>query len=144
MVDFPADWTPDYPDQETLMLDLIQPWLDELGTGNLAVTWLPDNYVELIDGGTVIVRVHRLGGGLHDRVLDTGTLQLVVATSKREWSSRITAVLRDRLAGIYPQEMDGTPIARISEMTGPLEIPDLSPDPRLVQSLYQMTCRKTR
>ena len=124
-------------------MDIVQPHLDEVN--GKAVTWLPDA-TELntrLKAGGVVVRVHRLGGGV-DGLIDVGTIQLGVVANKRSTSWAVLGHLRDVLLEFAPGDVNGVEIASIEEMTGPLQLPELSPDRRLVQGLFRVTCRKIR
>lgn len=128
---------------------VIQSALDALDPGGLAVTWIPDADVlgPMLDAGKVVVRVHRLGGGLHDRVLDTGTLQVAVLSESRATSWKVLQYLRGVLIDATDTEVDVdglTHVSRIEEMTGPIQVPELNPDERLVQAMFAVTCRKRR
>ena len=145
---FPAGWMASYPDQERVLLAIIQPALDALDPGGVAVTWLPDDLAGVLDAGKVVVRVHRVGGGLHDRVLDTGTLQVAVIASTRATSWQALSYLRDVLIGAVDTDIsiDGQDVhvGQVDEMSGPIQIPELNPDERLVQAMFAVTCRKVR
>ncbi len=124
-------------------MDLLQPHLDEVN--GVAVTWLPvkDELDARLDAGGVFVRVHRLGGAV-DGMVDTGTIQLGVLAKTRAMSWAVLGHLRDVLLEFAPGTVSGVAVAAIGEMTGPLQIPELSPDLRLVQGLFRVSCRKIR
>lgn len=149
MITFPNWYEGGFPDTELLVLDLVQRFLDDLDPQGLAVTWLPDNYAELVDSGAPVVRVYR--GGIASRGLfDPAAVQLGVIASSRADSWAVMEYLRQILLsfdhGGPVKREDGSVsmIESVSEVVGPQQLPELNPDLRLVPATFRIETRRPR
>lgn len=140
----PAWYLGGYPDRELLVMDILQPRLDEW-TGGLirAVSWLPDDAYSSADP---IVRVYRTGGGVQgDAARDVALVQVAaLATSRAEaWSvmefCRQVLLAYNRLPAAKRSGVDMS-----EEVVGPQQVPDLNPEGRLVTTLWRIGCRMPR
>jgi hypothetical protein len=148
-VQFPDWYEGGFPDREQLVMDLVQKYLDLLAPQGLAVTWLPDNFNELVEAGTVIVRVYRGGMGA-DGLWDSAAVQLGVIAQSREDSWAVMEYLRQMMLsyehGGPVRRADGSIsyVDSIEEMNGPQQIQELVPDFRLVPVTFNVECRRPR
>ncbi|BAH52291.1 hypothetical protein [Rhodococcus opacus] len=148
MVDFPDWYQGSFEDAELLVMDLLQPHLDDITPQGTACTWLPDNYGDVLP----IVRVYRQGGSLdYDQMMDAAQVQLGVIGRSREESWAVLGFCREILraykrGGTVLRE-DGvtkTHIHSCNEMIGPQQIPELNPDFRLVPATFEVVTRYPR
>lgn len=148
-VTFPAWYTGGFPDRELVVLDLVQSYLDLCTPAGLACTWLPDNYAQLVAGGTPVVRIYRGGMGA-DGLWDAAAVQVGVIASTRADSWAVMEYLRQILlsfdhGGKVTRADDSiTLISSIEEIVGPQQIPELNPDNRLVPATFRVECRIPR
>lgn len=148
-IQFPDWYEGGFPDRELVVMDLVQKYLDLLTPQGLAVTWLPDNYTQLVENGTVVVRVYR--GGLNaDGLWDPAAVQLGVIAQTRADSWAVMEYLRqimlsyDHGGGVQRADGSVTQIATVAEIGGPQQIPELNPDFRLVPATFNVECRRPR
>lgn len=150
MVQLPASYKRSFPDQELVVLDLIQPWLDEMTPQGVAVNWLPGDATQKVAEGISYATVSRVPGGGVNGVLDEGVIQVAVLASSRTDSWAVTEYLRSRLLdclhGVDVSHEDGssTRVHSVTQNNTPL-LPSVSvPDQRLTWATYNVTCRKYR
>lgn len=150
MVQLPAGYKQAFPDQELVVLDLVQPWLNELTPQGVAVNWLPGDATKRIADGVVFASISRVPGGGVDGVLDEGVIQVAVMAASRADSWSVTEYLRSRLLdclhGVDVAHGDGsaTRVHSVTQNNTPL-LPSVTvPDQRLTWATYNVTCRKYR
>ena len=146
---FPDWYEGGFPDRELVVMDALQPFLDLMTPTGLAVTWLPDDYDDLVRAGHSIVRVYRGGLGV-EGIFDAAAVQLGVIAGTRADSWSVMEYLRQMLLsykrGGPVRREDGsiTHITSVEEMIGPQQVPELNPDYRLVPATFRVECRQPR
>lgn len=150
MITLPDNYKRAFPDQELVVLDLVQPWLDELTPQGVAVNWLPENATQQVAEGVAFAMVSRVPGGGVDGVLDEGVIQVAVLAASRTDSWAVTEYLRSRLldclhgVDVAHQDGESTRVHSVTQNNTPL-LPSVSvPDQRLTWATYNVTCRKYR
>lgn len=159
---FPNWWAGGFPDRELVVMDALQPILDTVdvldSAGNpvldngvprrpYACSWLPDDYTSHLP----LIRVFR-GGGAADTtaMVDPAAVQVAVIARDRAESWALMELCRQWLLsfknGGTVLRADGskTLIDTVEELVGPQQFPELSPEKRLVQLNFRVTCRKPR
>ena len=150
MIVFPAWYRGGFPDRELVVMDLLAPFLgllaDESGPRpGLACSWLPADYGDHLP----IVRVYRVGGSADDGV-DVAAVQLGVIGADRAESWAVAEFCRQIMLsftdGGTVARADGTAtlVDSITEMAGPVQLPELNPDFRLVPVTFAVICRRPR
>ncbi|MFR9767054.1 hypothetical protein [Nocardia sp. SC052] len=146
---FPDWWEGGWPDAELVALDLAQYYLNLLTPTGLAVTWLPDDFADLVEAGTPVVRAYRGGMGA-EGLWDPAAVQLGVIARKRSTSWEVLEYLRQMFLsyehGGPVRRADGsiTYVDCIEEIVGPQQLPELNPDDRLVPATYRIELRRPR
>lgn len=133
-------------------MDLVQAELDRLSPKGFACTFLPDTFSDDIDSGVAFARVQRMGGGLDEhRNTDLGMLQVDVIAASRSAAWQVMTLLRTRFLAFYQggeilrEDGSKTYVYEIEEINGPLQLPELNPDDRMVrQTVVMRTRRNTR
>ncbi|MFI7191478.1 hypothetical protein ACIBQ0_17225 [Nocardia nova] len=127
-------------------MDLVQTYLDLLTPQGKAVTFLTEEDGALVDSGIPVVRVYR--GGLNAEGLwDPAAVQLAVIAQTRADSWAVMEYLRQVMLsfehGGPVRRADGsiTLLSEVTEMNGPMQIPELNPDHRLVPATFNVECR---
>jgi hypothetical protein len=143
-ITFPDWWKGGFPDRELVVMDLLQPYLNMLSPQGLACSWLPEDYGKKLP----IVRVYRGGGSENYEIRsDPANVQLGVIGATRADSWAVVEYCRQimlsyRHGGRVTREDGSTTIVQsIEEMTGPQQLPELSPDYRLVPITFQVNCK---
>ncbi|MFC8531934.1 hypothetical protein [Nocardia sp. NPDC057227] len=151
-----------FPDGELLVLDALQPVLDEVdvldrngdpvldaGQPRRPTGWthLPDNFADRLP----IVRVYRGGGASDMGVLkDPAAVQLAVIADTRAESWQLMELCQQWLLTYYrggAVVREGgatTQIQGVEELIGPQYVPELNPDKRMVVRTFRVTCRLPR
>lgn len=140
----PAWYQGGYPDREALVIDILQPRLDEwTGATIEVVTWLPEGAMQSVDP---IVRVYRTGGGVQgDASRDVAVVQVAVLSLNRALSWAVMEFCRQVLLAydrLPAAKRSGVDVAE--EVIGPQQIPDLNPEGRLVTTSWRIGCRVPR
>ncbi|WP_455749939.1 phage tail termination protein [Nocardia nova] len=146
MIAFPDWYEGGFPDREEVVMDLVQTYLDLLTPQGKAVTFLTEEDGALVDSGIPVVRVYR--GGLNAEGLwDPAAVQLAVIAQTRADSWAVMEYLRQVMLsfehGGPVRRADGsiTLLSEVTEMNGPMQIPELNPDHRLVPATFNVECR---
>lgn len=146
MIAFPDWYKGGFPDREEVVMDLVQTYLDLLTPQGKAVTFLTQEDGALVDSGVPVVRVYR--GGLNAEGLwDPAAVQLGVIAQTRADSWAVMEYLRQVMLsfehGGPVRRADGsvTLLSEVTEMSGPMQIPELNPDHRLVPATFNVECR---
>lgn len=147
MISFPAWYEGGFPDREEVVMDLVQTYLDLLTPQGKAVTFLTQEDGALVESGVPVVRVYR--GGLNAEGLwDPAAVQLGVIAQTRADSWAVMEYLRQIMLsykhGGSVRRADGsvTLLSEVTEMNGPIQIPELNPDHRLVPATFNVECRR--
>ncbi|MFC9432685.1 hypothetical protein [Nocardia sp. NPDC057030] len=113
----------------------------------LACTWLPENYTQRLP----VVRVYRGGGAADVGVMrDPASVQVAVIADTREESWVLLEFCRQWLLSyqrggtVVRADESTTLIDTVEELVGPQQVPELSPDKRLVPLTFRVVCRKPR
>lgn len=144
-IQFPNWYVGGWPDRELLMLDLTQRWLDELNPQGVSVTWLPDNFEELLTEGRIIARIYRGGLGA-DGKIDAAAVQVTTIGASRQDSWDAMEYLRQMILsyqrGGTVLRADGstTWISYVEEMVGPQQIFEMDLDERMVPATFRIEC----
>lgn len=148
---FPDWWKGFLPDREFVVMDLLQPFLDQCesdtGTTIGCDTRLPDE----LSSHLPFIRVYRGGGAGDVGVLtDPAAVQLGVIGVTRSDSWELMNFCRALMwtyrdgGSVLREDGSHTYVDSITEMTGPQQIPELNPDHRLVPLTFRVTCRPPR
>lgn len=151
-----------FPDRELVVIDALQPVLDLVEVYDLdgvqvfdgllprrplACTWLPEDYTQHLP----VVRVYRGGGAADAGVMrDPASVQVAVIADTRAESWELLEYCRQWLlsfhrGGTVTRADDSqTLVDCIEELVGPQQVPELSPDTRLVPLTFRVTCRRPR
>ncbi|MFD4442521.1 hypothetical protein ACFWPK_22400 [Nocardia sp. NPDC058519] len=158
-LEFPAIWEGGFPDREEVVMDLLQPFLDLVGVLDangdpildggvprrpMACTWLPDDFVSRLP----LVRVYRGGGAAESVAMkDPANVQVATIGRTRSESWELAEYCRQwmlsfsRGGSVARADGSTTLIDCIEEFIGPQQLPELSPDSRLVPLTYRVVCR---
>lgn len=137
----------DFPDIELVVCDLLAP----LGR---AVTWIPDDYTTVIDTEPIL-RVVRTGGASPDGRHDHPVVQVGVISRSRAQSWAVMGQVRTAIRelciggpgtvhGTYCDLFGGVRVLETGEANGPLQLPELNPDDRLVQMMFHLKTIRPR
>lgn len=137
----------DFPDIELVVCDL----LNHLGR---SVTFIPKDYNDVIKS-TPILRVVRTGGGSLDGRHDFPIVQVGVISGSRaqSWSvmGQVRTVIRElcingpgTVTGEYCDTLGGVKVLESGEHVGPMQLPEMNPDNRLVQMMFQFKTVRPR
>lgn len=151
-----------FPDRELVVMDALQPVLNLVDVSDfngvqifdgpnprrpLACTTLPADYLNRLP----MVRVYRGGGAADAGVLkDPASVQLLTMADTREESWELMEFCRQWLLSynrggtVIRADMSSTLVDCIEELTGPQQIPELSPDKRMVPLTFRVICRRPR
>lgn len=148
----PEDYTPHFADVEKLAVAVIDPLLRRVTPAGQVVTVFRQHDADLVESGTPVVRVQRVGGGVDDTgVLDHAQVQVAAATPSRAESWSLIGYLRDELTSIEGGTMVTDPdsgeryrIQSITEVSGPVRYTQPDLDQRIVDILLTFTVRKVR
>lgn len=156
---FPPWWVGGFPDREEVVMDALQPILDlvdvldadgeplldgGLPRRPLACTWLPDDFASRLP----LVRVYRGGGAAESVALkDPANVQVATIGRTRAESWELAEYCRQWLLSfarggtVHRADGSTTLVDCIEEFIGPQQLPELSPDSRLVPLTYRVVCR---
>ncbi|MEV6432573.1 hypothetical protein [Nocardia sp. NPDC051463] len=149
MIAFPAWWEGGFPDSELVVLDLVQTYLDKLNPQGKAVAWLTADHTQLVESGVPVVRVYR-GGMAADGLFDPAAIQVGVIAKLRRDSWEVAEYLRQILRSfdhggpVRRADNSITMISCIEEIAGPMQLPELNPDHRLVPFTVRVDFRYPR
>lgn len=145
MITFPAWYVGGFPDRELVVMDLLQPFLDLIGPPAEAVAFLPADYQSRLP----LVWVYRGGGSSDVGVLrDPAAVRVSVIADNRADSWAVLEYCRQMLLsfadGGHVKRSDDsfTMVQSIWELVGPSELPETSPDDRMVSLDFGVECKK--
>lgn len=131
-----------FEDVENLVCDLLAPVVKESTPGTFLVTWVPDDYAQVIEAHPLVV-IQRIGGSVsRSGTVDEALVEIGVIDKTRAGAWKMMGYIR---AWLLSEEPHKTGVfGSITETSGPVQPSWANPDYRWVRHVFQFNVRRRR